>query len=140
EVLQRLQPGELHDEVLLRDLLGGYLPAAWVELLLASRASWTGQLRFDVRELLSGYGPGSPLRAEITGYRERGLTDRLDELAARLEPLLRGPEVGVLLSQGHFSAAAFEALLADLPGDHRERLAEAIARNPTAVPLLETPP
>src|SRR5205085_1638486 len=45
EVLAALQPRELHDEVLLRDLLGGYLPPAWVELLLAGRSGWTGQLK-----------------------------------------------------------------------------------------------
>jgi hypothetical protein len=140
DVLHRLEPRQLHDEVLLRDLLGGYLPAAWVELLLAGKGGWGGQLRLDVRTLLSDYAPGSPAAQEITGYRDRGQTDRLDELTTRLVPLLAGPEMGVLLSQGSFNAGAFEALLGDLPGDHRERLVEAIAKNPTAVGLLEFAP
>ena len=55
-------------------------------------------------------------------------------------PLLSGPEVGVLLAEGSFSPASFEALLADLPGDHRERLGDAVAGNPTAVGLLELVP
>ena len=50
ELLQAFTPAELEDGTLLRDALGGYLPAAWVEALLASKASWGSRLELDVRD------------------------------------------------------------------------------------------
>ena len=70
--------------------------------------------------------PGTPLAAEILGYRQRGQTDHLDELTERLVRLLAGPETGVLIAQKQLSLTAFEALCGDLPGDQRERLQEAL--------------
>jgi hypothetical protein len=139
-VLSALAPGELEDGVLLRDALSGYLPPAWVESLVATKDGWSARLPFDVRALLVEYAPGSPLAVELATYRERGQTDRLDELGARLAPLLAGPEVGVLAAQRRFSLAAFEALLGDLPGDLRERLQEALAGNATATALVDVTP
>jgi hypothetical protein len=139
-VLAALTPAELADGMLLRDALGGYLPTTWVEALLATKDTWSTRLPFDVRALLADYAPGSPLALEITGFRERGQTDRLDELTARLAPLLEGPEAGVLIAQKQLSLSAFEALLADLPGDHRERLQEALGGNATATALVDVQP
>jgi MoxR-like ATPase len=140
ELLQAFSPAELEDGALLRDALGGYLPAAWVEALLASKASWGQRLDFDVRALLSGYAAASPLAREIAGYRQRGQTDRLDEIVHRLAPLLAGPEAGVLAAQGQLTLASIEALLADLPGDQREKLQEALGSNPTAASLVDVDP
>ena len=140
QVLSALTPAELADGLLVRDALGGYLPAAWVEALLASKDAWALHLPFDVRALLADYAPGSPLAKEVAAFRERGQTDRLDELTARLAPLLGGPETGVLIAQKHMSLASFEALLGDLPGDHRERLQEALGKNPTATALVDVTP
>ncbi len=139
-VLSSLRPEDIADAVLLRDALGGYLPPAWVEALVLSRESWTGTLAFDVRALLAEYTKGSKLAVEIAGFKQRGQTDRLDELCARLAPLLAGPEAGVLIAQKQLSLAAFEALLADLPGDQRERLQEALGGNATATGLVDVEP
>jgi MoxR-like ATPase len=139
-VLSALRPEEIEDATLLRDALGGYLPPAWVEVLLASRAGWGTQLPFDVRALLAEYTSGSALAKEVRGYRDRGETDRLDELTKRLAPLLEGPEAGVLAAKRLLSLASFEALAADLPGDHRERLQEALGNNPTATSLIDVTP
>ena len=139
-VLSALTPAELDDGLLVRDALGGYLPPAWVETLLASKATWGSRLDFDVRELLASYAPGSPLARLVAEYRERGQTDRLDEITNRLAPLLAGPEAGVLVAQKQITLASFEALLADLPGDHRERLQEALGGNATAVALVDVQP
>lgn len=139
-VLSSLRPEEIADGALLRDALGGYLPPAWVETLVMSKDTWAGKIAFDVRALLADYGPGSPLAAEIAAYKQKGQTDRLDELCTRLAPLLAGPEAGVLIAQKQLSLAAFEALLADLPGDHRERLQEAIGGNATATTLIDVAP
>ena len=140
ELLQAFTPAELEDGALLRDALGGYLPAAWVEALLASKASWGSRLELDVRDLLGSYAPGSALAKQIAEYREQGKTDRLDEIVQRLLPLLAGPEAGVLAAQKQLTLASFEALLGDLPGDQREKLQEAIGRNPTAAVLVDVDP
>jgi hypothetical protein len=140
EVLAALTPADLADPLLLRDALGGYLPAPWVEALVAGRDTWTTKLKLDVRALLSEYAPGSPAAAEIASFRERGETDKLDELTERLVRLLAGPEAGVLVAQKQLSLPAFEALCADLPGDRRERLQEALGGNPTAVALIDLAP
>jgi hypothetical protein len=140
QILDALEPEELRDGALLRDALGGYLPPSWVEMLMAGKDRWASRLPFDVRALLAEYEPRSPLCQEIQGYRDRGQTDRLDELAARLVPLLEGPEAGVLIAQKQLSLASFEALIADLPGDHRERLQEALGHNPTATSLIDVLP
>lgn len=140
DLLHAFSPAELEDGALLRDALGGYLPAAWVEALLASKASWGTRVGFDVRELLSSYGASSPRKKEIVGYREKGQTDRLEEIVARIAPLLAGPEAGVLASQKQLSLASFEALIADLPGDQREKLQDALAGNVTATSLVDVDP
>ncbi|WP_441285749.1 AAA family ATPase [Sorangium sp. KYC3313] len=139
-VLSALRPEELADGVLLRDTLGGYLPPSWVELLLASKDTWSTRLPFDLRALLAEYGPTSPAGKVLRAARERGETDRFDEVTARLAPLLEGPEVGVLAAQRKLSLGAFEALLADLPGDHRERLQDALGGNATATQLIDVRP
>lgn len=140
ELLQAFTPAELEDGALMRDALGGYLPAAWVEALLASKASWGSRLELDVRDLLGSYAPGSALAKQIAEYRDQGKTDRLDEIVQRLLPLLAGPEAGVLAAQKQLTLASFEALLGDLPGDQREKLQEAIGRNPTASVLVDVDP
>jgi len=140
ELLQAFSSEELADGALLRDALGGYLPPAWVESLLASQGTWGTRIAFDVRELLAAYTPGSPRAKEIAGWRDQGKTDRLDEIVSRLVPLLAGPEAGVLAAQRQLTLASFEALIADLPGDHRERLQEALGGNPTATGLIDVTP
>ena len=140
EVLQAFTPAELEDGTLVRDVLGGYLPAVWVEALLASKATWGTRIGFDVRALLSTYSAGSALAKEIAGYRQKGQTDRLDEIVQRVLPLLAGPEAGVLAAQGQLTLASFETLLADLPGDQREKLQEALGGNATAATLVDIDP
>ena len=140
DLLKAFTPAELEDGALLRDAIGGYLPAAWVEALLASKGSWGKTIGFDVRELLANYQAGSALAKQIAGFREKGQTDRLDEIVHRLASLLAGPEAGVLAAQGQLKLAAFEALLADLPGDQREKLQEALGANPTAAVLIDIDP
>jgi MoxR-like ATPase len=139
-LLNAFTPAELEDGTLLRDTVGGYLPAAWVETLLASKGSWGGHFTFDVRELLGTYAPGSPLAKEIATFRAQGQTDRIDEIVHRLQPLLAGPEAGVLASQNLLTLGSFEALIADLPGDQREKLQEALGGNPTAASLVDIDP
>ena len=144
DLLQAFSAEELADGVLLRDALGGYLPTAWVETLLANKDTWAAGGRagdaIDVRELLATYRTGSPVAKKIASYREQGQTDRIDEIVHRLVPLLAGPEAGVLAAQKLFTLASFEALCADLPGDQREKLQEALGGNATATTLVDVDP
>ena len=107
---------------------------------LAGREAWADTLKLDIRTLLAEYLPNAAIAVEIASYRTHGQTDRLDELARRLRPLLAGPEAGVLIGAGQFSLASFEALIADLPGDHREVLQDALGANATAGALIDVAP
>lgn len=140
DLLSALDKSELADGTLLRDALSGTLPLGWVEALLASKDSWQKAFTFDVRALLSRYAPGSDLSREVVGYRETGRTDRLDEIVSRLLPLLAGPEAGVLVAQKDLTLASLEAFLADIPGDQRDKLQEALGANPTATALVDVTP
>ena len=140
QLLQAFTKDELTDGTLLRDALGGYLPAAWVETLLASQSSWAGKIGLDVRALLSSYTSTSELAKEIRSYREQGQTDRIDEIVTRLRPLLSGPEAGVLAAQKNLTLASFESFISDLPGDQREKLQDALGENPTLATLADVDP
>ena len=48
QILDALTSSETADGALLRDALGGYLPATWVELLANGRNTWSSRLPFDV--------------------------------------------------------------------------------------------
>ena len=140
ELLNAFTKEELLDGTLLRDALSGYLPAAWVETLLAAQGSWGGKMGLDVRALLSSYTAGSDLAKELRGYKDQGQTDRIDEIVTRLAPLLAGPEAGVLAAQKNLTLASFESFIADLPGDHRERLQDALGENATLATLVDIDP
>ncbi len=137
QVLGALTPSEVDDTTLLRDALGGYLPPVWVEALLASRGAWSARLPFDVLALLSRYDTDAALPREVRGFRDRGETDRLDEVVKRLAAILSGPEAGVLAGKKLLTLGSFEAFVADLPGDHRERLEEALGHNATACAMVD---
>jgi AAA domain (dynein-related subfamily) len=136
QVLANMTPAELSDASLVRDVLSGYLPNVWVAALAGGSLA-ARPLDLDVHALLADYKSG---QAQIRGWKERGESDRLDELCARLSGLLGGPECGVLIAKKALTLPALEALFADLPGDLRERLQEALGHNPTAVGLIDIQP
>jgi MoxR-like ATPase len=140
EVLAATTPDERNDAVLMRDVLNGYLPGAWIETLLALPELTSPGLDVDVHALLRAYDASSSERAMLLGYKERGETDKLDEVVHRLCGIVKGPEAGVLIAERSFSLEAFEALLLDLPGDQAEKLQDALGSNPTAVTLLGIDP
>jgi hypothetical protein len=140
QLLRVLQPAERASNALLRDLLAGYLPPAWIEALLNQREGWDAALDLDVPRLLFEYQEGCAQQKLLRRYRDQGETDRLDEIARRLLGILQGPEAGVLASRKELTLAAFEALLPDLPGDPRELLQEAFGANATLLGLSEVKP
>lgn len=140
QLLFALRPQDTQDPVLMRDALGGYLPQAWVELLLARRELTDAGLEVDMRALLSTYKSVSPEAAYLAKVQKEGRTDVFDEICHRLVPILSGPEASVLAAGGKLKLDALDALFADLPGDHREKLQRAIAENPTLFPLADAKP
>jgi MoxR-like ATPase len=138
-VLDALTPRRPPTVSLLRDALGGYLPATRGSSCSSQRPRQAGRAssRSTCARCSTELRVRLAARREIKGYRERGQTDRLDELTTRLARLLEGPEAGVLVAQKQLSLASFEALLADLPGDQRERLQDALGHNPTATALVD---
>lgn len=140
DLLSTMQPAELADPTLLRDLLTGYLPAAWTEALLEAGVTSPVALELDLRALLRSYRSGSEAQATLLGWKSEGATDRIAELAVRLEAILASPEVGAMAARGDLVLGALEGLFADLPGDHRAHLQRVLAKNSTAVPLIELSP
>ena len=138
QLLHTLTADERDDGVLMRDLLSGYLPPAWIEALLALKESAAPDLALDLHALLANYTPEA--KKAVASYKAEGQSDRLDEITHRLAAILKGPEAGVLAARKALSLNALEALLADLPGDHREKLQEALGGNPTATTLIDVTP
>ena len=140
DLLKAFTPAELEDGVLVRDALGGYLPAAWGR----SAGRIEGDLG-DERRLRRARAPrGIQLRIECRqgdrGVSARGKTDRIDEIVHRIAPLLAGPRPGGARREGQLTLSSLEALFADLPGDQREKLQEALGRNPTVTTLIDLDP
>lgn len=139
-VLSSMSAVELADATLVRDVLSGYLPPVWVTALSASGSLSTRPLELDVNELLRSYSADSAQAKQLRAWKERGDSDKLNELSARLNSLLSGPECGVLIAKKQLTLQALEALLNDLPGDRREALQDSLGANPTAITLLDVQP
>lgn len=136
DVLRSMRATERANVQLVRDVLSGYLPPAWVQVLLAAPEASLSRLEVDPYEVLFSYSEDGPARESVRRWVDEGRTDAIDELVTRVGGVVRGPEIGVLLEKGRFSGDAFERLLGDLPGDRAEELAETIGDNPAAVRAL----
>jgi MoxR-like ATPase len=140
DILRSMRREELSNRALVHDVLSGYLPAVWVDALLSSGSLSAVARELDVHSMLREYTTRGAHREQVRGWKARGETDRLDELSARLATVLGGPECGVLAANKTLTLEGLEALLADLPGDHRERVQDALGGNPTACVLLDVSP
>jgi len=139
-VLHALAPAEVQDDRLLRDALGGYLPDAWVDLLIRERDEGALEAGLDTCALLRSYHRDPALQQAVRALGDEGRLDMLERTAHQLLSVLKGPELALLVGRGEVELAAFEALLADLPGDLREPLAEAFGGNAAAATLLDVTP
>jgi len=140
DVLRTMKPEELAQHALVRDVLSGYLPPVWVEALLSTGSLSARPIEIDVTAFLREYGPKTKHAELLQGWKTRGETDRIDELCAQLATLLSGPECGVLVAKKDVTLASLEALFADLPGDQREQVQDALIGNPTACVLIDVRP
>lgn len=136
DVLRAMRPTERANAQLVRDVLAGYLPPAWVQVLLAAPETSLSRLEVDPYELLNSYPEDGPARGKVRAWVDEGRTDAIDELVTRMVGIVRGLEVGVLLEKGRFSTEALERLLGDLPGDRAEEIAETLGDNSAAVRAL----
>jgi len=136
DVLHALAPEDRQDQTLTRDLLRGYIGPVWTDVLVSVLERYTGDLEVSPLDVLSSYDEDSVLQAAIRGYRDGGRTDVLSEVVHRLVAVLRSPEAGALARRGELRFEAFEAFIADLAGDDRELLQEALGTNaPVAMQL-----
>ena len=140
DVLRALPPGDRADLELAREIVAGYLPRAWADTLVRVLDRRGGELEFRVLDLLGRYDRDASLRRHVRALVSRGRTDEIDEVAHRLRGALSSPKAGAMIDTDELTLSSFEALLADLPGDTRELLQEAIGSNPTATKLIEIDP
>jgi MoxR-like ATPase len=143
QLVSVMAPAERENEQLLVDALGGYLPPAWSKRLrdeLASEADTTDAVDAELLPLLQRYHTDGALRARLRADRDAGHTDRFHQLARRLVDLVDGAELLRLIDAGTFNLDAFDALLADLPGDLRCAVQAALGEQPVAARLLALGP
>lgn len=140
ELLHALRPQEQDDPVLMRDLLGGYLPIPWVESLILEVQRWGGPSSVDVGRLLKSYHEAADLQKTVKELAQQGKTDQLLRLVDQVRVVIEAPQLGVRIDEKAFDLRAFERLIVDLPGDHRERLQESLGRNPVAARLIPLRP
>ena len=130
----------LGDETFLRMLLSGYLEPSWVTALIAELGSTPAAgLGLSPYEVLRDF-ERSGAELALHRFRHEGDTDRIDELTTRLESIVGGPELATLDTSERFHLESFEALLRALPGDQRERLQEAFAKNEHSTHMFELTP
>jgi hypothetical protein len=130
DILQVIRAEEVRDTTLLRDLLGGYLPSTWIEVLLDDPRRLLLDLGIDPYEVLAEYHRNGELKRKLKDFRDAGTTDRVDLLVDRIKAILRDRELGQIIDRGRFDPPSFAAFLSDLPGDLREDLQEAYGANP----------
>jgi AAA domain (dynein-related subfamily) len=135
QILAAMTAKERSDSDFVRDALCGYLPPAWAEVLAAASEGTASELGIDLRDLLGDYVQRA--QKSVRELKTQGRTDAMDELVSRVRSVLRSPEIAAMHEQGTLRLDSFDALLADLAGDARESLQEAIAANPVAQSLIE---
>ncbi len=139
QVVAVMTDADRADESFLNDVLGGYLPPAWVKRLrdeLAKELDTTDADDAEVLPLLARYHTDGSLQVRLRGLRDAGLTDHFHQLSRRLLDIVDGAELLRLIDANAFSMDAFDALLADLPGDLRAGVQKAIGEQAAAARLL----
>lgn len=143
QLVSVMSAGERENELFLNDTLGGYLPPAWVKRLrdeLAKEADAAEATDAEVLPLLSRYHTDGSLQAKLRALRDAGQTDHFHQLSRRLLDIVDGAELLRLIDANLFNLDAFDALLADLPGDLRSAVQKAIGEQTAAARLLSLRP
>jgi hypothetical protein len=139
-VLSKLSPTEKQDLVLLHDLLTDLLPA-WAELVIEGLHDPQEIIAgLEVRQLLCNYHKSPDLRKRLRAFRDEGRLDVIEKIAGEVLQRIDGGGLNQLIDSGEFALEAFEALISDLPGDHREKLQASLGANPAAATRLPIRP
>jgi MoxR-like ATPase len=143
EVVSAMSDAEKEDSVFLSDILSGYLPPAWVKRLsdeLAKDADSTDQADADLLPMLQRYHSDRGLQQRLRNLRDTGHTDHFHQLSRRLLEIVDSAELLRLIDANAFNMDAFDALLADLPGDLRASVQKAIGDQAAVARLLPLSP
>jgi hypothetical protein len=143
QVVSVMSLQERENDLLLADALGGYLPPAWVVRLrdeMAKEAEATDEDDAELMPLLSRYHTDGGLQTKLRALRDDGHTDHFHQLSRRLLEIVDGAELLRLIDANIFNLDAFDALLADLPGDLRLGVQKAIGEQTAASRLLPLGP
>jgi len=140
DVLKVLTAEELMNQSLLHDLVGGFLPGPWSEVLINGLTEAPVDLGIDVRRVLSSYDFDGDLQGAVRTFSSNGNTDLLLLLARQVRSIMKGPELARLVENKGFTLEAFESLLADLPGDAAEDLGDVFAVSVATSSLLDVGP
>ena len=140
DLLHHFAGDEAPADDLVRACIGGYLPEAWLEAVVATRARTRSSGEMDARLLLNSYGIDQTLQHQLVTLRARGRTDVMERLAWKVTMIVEQSDLHALSKAGAFFLESFERLLDDLPGDYAERAQLAFGSNETAVALLPVKP
>lgn len=143
EVVSVMSDAEKEDNLFLSDVLSGYLPPAWVKRLsdeLAKDADTTDQADADLMPMLQRYHSDRGLQQRLRNLRDAGHTDHFHQLSRRLLEIVDSAELLRLIDANAFNMDAFDALLADLPGDLRASVQKAIGDQAAVARLLPLSP
>jgi hypothetical protein len=139
-ILQAAGADELRRAALLRPTLGGYLPLSWVESVLDAVKDWSLSDGLEVEAVLRDYDRSPEHQKTVAALISGGKTDVLEQIAHRVLQIVDGPELQRAIQVGGFRLDAFERLIRDLPGDHRETIQRALSDNLFATPLIPLKP
>jgi MoxR-like ATPase len=143
QIVSAMSAGECENDQFVGDVLGGYLPSAWAKRLrdeLAKATDGIDPSDAEVLPLLHRYHTDGALQAQLRELRTAGHTDHFHQLARRLLEIVDGAELLRLIDASMFNLDAFDALLADLPGDLRASVQKAIGEQTAAARLLPLGP
>jgi MoxR-like ATPase len=135
-LLQKAEPAELRNDRLMHAALGGYLPAAWIEVLLQALEQCQPEDGFDVRQMLASYDRDADMQQKVAALHSNGSTDILEKIAYRLHDIVDSPRLNQMITAREFRIDAFERLVLDLPGDAREEIQNRLGENLAVLPLL----
>ncbi|MBN1419941.1 MAG: AAA family ATPase [Planctomycetes bacterium] len=139
-IIATLSQEERRDEALIRHLLRGSLAPAWIESVLSHIADADAMRDLDPYAVLCDYHRNDLLRRKVMAAIEAGRTDLIDLIIRHVARIPKPSGFDGTARGRSFRPAAFEALLADLSGDLREKLEDAFAGNPFSLEALGVDP
>jgi MoxR-like ATPase len=140
DVLLETTPADRARADVMQGLLAGYLPTPWVEALLATIDECRTLEDFDISRLLFDFDRDTKQRSTLERLLSEGATGAVERTVYAVLEKIEGPSLAASIECGQIRLEAFDAFVAAIPGDYRERLTQALAKNPAAARLLDVRP